>query len=190
MAANRTPAVCVVVYGNRAYDDALLELKETVVGVGCIPIALGAYIGEHSYSNAEAPVAKGRPDADDLKHAQSFGRRVRDKILSLPSIDQAQDIQVPGRHPLPPYSGRVRVSPAEVIAISDACLHCGTCAQACPASAIHPDTGVPISTALCTMCCACVRKCPVGARTLKVQKARDFAVRLSQWPQKQPEVFI
>ena len=49
--AQDTPTVCVVVYGNRAYENALLELKDTVTKSGCIPIAGAAYIGEHSFSD-------------------------------------------------------------------------------------------------------------------------------------------
>ena len=52
--AHNTPTVCIVVYGNRVYDDALLELKNIVMKCGCIPIACAAYIGEHSFSNSEA----------------------------------------------------------------------------------------------------------------------------------------
>jgi flavodoxin len=43
--AHQTPTVCVVVYGNRAYENALLELKDIVTSRGCIPIAGAAYIG-------------------------------------------------------------------------------------------------------------------------------------------------
>ena len=63
--AHNTPTVCVVVYGNRVYDDALLELKNIVMKCGCIPIACAAYIGEHSFSNSETPTAQGRPAVSD-----------------------------------------------------------------------------------------------------------------------------
>jgi NAD(P)H-dependent FMN reductase len=56
--AHNTPAVCIVVYGNRVYDDALLELKDILVKCGCIPIACAAYIGEHSFSSLETPIAR------------------------------------------------------------------------------------------------------------------------------------
>lgn len=64
--ARNTPTVCTVVYGNRAFEDALLELKDIMIGRGCIPVAGAAFIGEHSFSSAEAPVAAGRPDQNDL----------------------------------------------------------------------------------------------------------------------------
>ncbi|WP_245628589.1 flavodoxin family protein [Salidesulfovibrio brasiliensis] len=64
--ADNTPAICVVVYGNRAYENALLELKDIVQSRGCIPVAGAAFVGEHSFSSPETPTAQGRPDQNDL----------------------------------------------------------------------------------------------------------------------------
>ena len=89
---HNTPVICVVVYGNREYDDALLELKDTMLKNGCIPIACAAYIGEHSFSNTKAPIAAGRPDADDLENAKAFGKKIGGKIASIASIGEAADI--------------------------------------------------------------------------------------------------
>jgi len=58
--ARNTPTVCTVVYGNREYDDALLELKDILIKRGCIPIACAGYIGEHSFSSSQAPIAVAR----------------------------------------------------------------------------------------------------------------------------------
>lgn len=52
---NNTPAAVVVVFGNREYEDALLELKDIAAELGFRPIAGGAFIGEHSYSNETIP---------------------------------------------------------------------------------------------------------------------------------------
>lgn len=71
---NNSPAIVVVVYGNRDYEDALLELRDTAVSLGFTPLAAGAFIGEHSYSTAEMPVAAGRPDDKDLQIASQFGK--------------------------------------------------------------------------------------------------------------------
>ena len=57
MKLQNIPAVCVVVYGNRTYEDALLELKKIVLQCGGIPIAGGAFIGEHSFTMKEFPIA-------------------------------------------------------------------------------------------------------------------------------------
>jgi flavodoxin len=87
ISAQNTPAVCVVVYGNRVYEDALIELKDILTRCGCTPIAGAAYIGEHSFSTDETPTAKDRPDARDLHHAESFGRKIQEKINTVPSVD-------------------------------------------------------------------------------------------------------
>jgi len=189
--AHDTPAVCVVVYGNREYDDALLELKEAMVGVGCIPVALAAYVGEHSFSSAEIPIASGRPDAGDLKHAEAFGKQIKDTLLLLDSASQAHEIPVPGHGPFVEMDvAKVNLSPVEFIAVSDICSHCGVCAQVCPVGAIDPETSESIATKTCTYCSACVKKCPVGARIIKPERVKNIARRLSQLPRKQPVTFF
>ena len=61
------PVVLVSVYGNRDYEDALVELRDETTRLGFTPLAAGAFIGEHSYSRPGMPVAEGRPDANDLQ---------------------------------------------------------------------------------------------------------------------------
>ncbi|WP_243669660.1 hypothetical protein [Methanoculleus chikugoensis] len=102
ISARNTPAVCVVVYGNRVYEDALIELKDILSGCGCRPIAGAAYIGgEHSFSTDETPpTAKDRPDAGDLHHAESFGRMIQEKLAAIPpSADRIADLDIPGCRP-------------------------------------------------------------------------------------------
>lgn len=49
---------------------------------GFNPVAAGAFVSEHSYSTGETPIAAGRPDADDMKAAEEFGRQVGEKLAS------------------------------------------------------------------------------------------------------------
>jgi len=79
--ANNTPAVIVVMYGNREFEDALLELYNIVVEAGFKPVAGGAFIGEHSFENDSTPISKGRPDIKDLQKATEFGRTIRKKLM-------------------------------------------------------------------------------------------------------------
>ena len=97
--AHNTPAVCVVVYGNRAYDDALLELTDILTERGCRPIAGAAFIGKHSFSTAETPTAEGRPDAGDLKYAELFGQKIQETLRSVTSATQLSVPEIPGCHP-------------------------------------------------------------------------------------------
>lgn len=79
---NNTPAVIVVVYGNRAYEKSLMELDYWAIQQGFKVIAGATFIGEHSYSTEKYPVAAGRPDERDLTLAADFGKQISDKIAS------------------------------------------------------------------------------------------------------------
>lgn len=187
--ARNTPAVCVVVYGNRVYEDALIELVDILMQCGCKPIAGGAWIGEHSFSCAETPTAKDRPDAGDLHHAETFGREIREKLAAIPSADRIPEVSVPGCHP---YRGDPKLWNVDFIAVSDTCTQCGTCAEECPAGAIDPENSSLTDTGKCITCCACIRHCPAHARSMKPGLVRDASVRLHTLYQerKEPEYFV
>lgn len=187
--ADNTPTVCVVVYGNRVYDDALLELKDTVKKRGGVPIAGAAYIGEHSFSNSEAPTALGRPDDKDLLHAKEFGQKIREKMQSVTSPDQFPDMPLPGSYP---YGGVTQLWDVDFIEVSDTCTQCGACAKACPMDAVDPQNSSIIDHEKCITCCACIKKCPQNARTMKpgpVLDARHRLFKLFNTPL-EPETFL
>ena len=175
--ARNTPAVCIVVYGNRAYDDALLELKDILIKRGCIPIACAAYIGEHAYSSSETPIAEARPDASDLNHAELFGRKINEKLLSVSSVDDISDINIPGNYP---YRGDSKLWSVDFIAISSECTQCGICAEGCPVGAIDSENSNLIDKEKCITCCACIKNCPQNARTMKTGPVKDAAMQLNK----------
>lgn len=160
--ANNSPAILAVVYGNRDYDDALIELRDESLKLGFQPIAGGAFIGEHSYSTEEYPVAANRPDLDDLEQAENFGKDIIAK-LRLGSNTQKQSLlHVKGNFP---YLKIEETEPSTPSTIEDLCTQCGHCVDICPIEAIHLDDKITSQAEKCIQCCACVKECPVQARS-------------------------
>jgi len=181
------PAVLVVVYGNRAFEDALLELKDIAVGQGFMPVAAAAFIGEHSFSTGETPVARGRPDEADLMKAAAFGVDVKRK---LGTITEVPDLSVPGNKPY-----KERSSPSEGMSPETdpaTCNLCGACAQACPTGAVTVAEKVSTVKQTCTRCTACVKACPTGARAWAHPGIKKIATWLntSFGDRKEPETFL
>jgi len=182
-------AAVVVVYGNRAYGDALLELKNIAVEFGFKPVAAGAFIGEHSFSNKEFPIGAGRPDKDDISETEAFGKSILDKMQKSNNVDDMAQIDVPGNFP---YKDGVTPSKAAASTDNDACTMCETCATVCPTGAITYEDEVITDNDKCILCCACVKVCPTEARGLKVPPLLEKIKLLSEncKEPKKPELFI
>ena len=149
---NGQKAVAVVVYGNREYDDALLETKDALETNGFQVIAAAAFIAEHSIVRS---IAAGRPDAEDEVLCRQFASDVMAKA------DDAAPIQVPGNTP---YK---ELKPSAFHpAVDENCVKCGACAQQCPVDAIPRDDPSQTKTDLCINCMRCVQVCPVSSRAL------------------------
>lgn len=172
-----TPAVTIAVYGNRAYEKAVKELAGFVERRGFVPVAAGAFVGEHSYSTEKHPIAEGRPDAEDLSRAASFGRAVAAK-LSEKGIEKVDPDALPavrtGWLPMLRFvrfvlgyrrnlkKGKIR--PAAVMTDPERCTGCSVCTAVCPAGAITKGDELHTNAELCIKCCACVKSCPEQAR--------------------------
>lgn len=173
LTANQTPVVLVVVYGNRAYDDALKELYDIAKARGFIPIAGGAFIGEHSYSSSAYPIAQGRPDSIDLKKARAFGNEVSKKILRLDSVEKATLAVVPGNFPyIEPKTLNLIKEARKIVSYApetdtNLCIKCGKCNEVCPTGAVPPNEPIKTDKWQCIICHACIKSCPSGARQMK-----------------------
>ncbi|MEJ2697932.1 MAG: 4Fe-4S binding protein [Candidatus Sulfobium sp.] len=186
---NGTPAVVVVVYGNRAYEDALLELRDLALEAGFIPVAAGAFIGEHSFSSESTPIAAGRPDPEDLAKAREFGEIVREKLKTAPPPDRNHRLFVPGNFP---YKERGSLPELSPVTKESLCEKCQECASACPTAAITVADAVTTDAGLCIKCCACVKTCSTGARTMEDTRIKQAAGKLSVncAVRKEPETYI
>lgn len=155
----QTPAIAVVVYGNRHYDDALLELKITLEGNGFVVLGAAAFVAQHSMF---PEVGNARPDAADMRSIAGFSYRCKQKLKQLRDIEQAQRIQVPGNTPYKDAKA-VALKPT----IDDSCTLCGACADICPVQAITVGTKYFKDEALCFSCAACIAACPTHSQAFR-----------------------
>lgn len=196
--ANRTPVVLVVVYGNRAYDDALRELHDIAVADKFIPVAGGAFVAEHSYSSALYPIAPGRPDDIDIRKAHEFGAAVREKLQNLRSLEGLASITIPGHAPyIEPVNLNMIKKARSVVPLTPGtdtskCTQCGQCAEVCPTGAISPDDVTQTDRWQCLICFACVKGCPEGARQMSEPnfKAAIQALQQNCKDRKEPELYL
>lgn len=181
-------AVVVAVYGNRHYDDALIELRDEAERMRFKVIAAASFIGEHSYSRPDMPVAEGRPDVSDLTKARDFGRRVKAMLdgLEAGSLEKLGLLQVPGNYPYKPLGPSMKVAPVS----TDNCSGCGECVDVCPTKAITViDYTKPVTDVdLCIKCCACVKMCPCGARVFDTPFTSKLHAMCAE--RREPEVFF
>jgi ferredoxin/flavodoxin len=193
-----TPIVPIVVYGNREYDDALKELYDITVVGGFIPVAAGTFIGEHSYSTPDRPIAEARPDASDLNEAQTFGARIRKKLAPVESVHEAALSNVPGNVPyrVPKNLNMIKEArksiPFTPETDEDTCIQCGQCVETCPTEAVSLDESVTTDRWQCIICFACIKNCPTGARAMKdpnFTKAISHLFELCKG-RKEPETFL
>ena len=164
---NGALAVPVVLFGNRNFDDGLIELRDILENTGFHTVAAAAFVGEHSFSKA---LAAGRPDADDMKEALAFAGKVAEKVKGLPEGEVPAPVEVEG---VPhPYRGYYQPRDRKGVSIdirkvkslvSDACDDCKICADVCPMGSISHEN-VREYTGICIKCGACIKKCPKQAR--------------------------
>jgi len=183
-----TPAVLVAVYGNRAFEDALLELSDWSQTAGFVPIAGGAFIGEHSYHTVSTPIAGGRPDAADLATAAAFGSAVRQRLEDVIASAELVPVSLPGNRPFRALHKGASRAP---VTHADLCTLCGLCAEACPTGAITVGDAVVTRAEDCILCCACVKVCPTDARVMEHERVLQTAEWLSteHGARKEPEVY-
>lgn len=154
---NQTLAVFIVTYGNRAYEDALLELKDIFESKGFISLAGGAFVAEHS---STPELATGRPDKNDFDICKQFGSNLASQLEKLQTYNELKPFTVPGAKP---YVVKPKM-PAMAPVTSDSCNFCGICAKQCPAGAIDSNNYNQIDVQKCIRCCSCIRNCPMNAK--------------------------
>lgn len=152
---NGAKALLVAVYGNRAIDDCLLELKNILIEQGFKFSAAISAVAEHSMM---PQFAHNRPDDNDKEELKKFATQIKEKLENntLP-----ETIEVPGKEPY------VKASNMPLkIKVNNNCIKCGKCARRCPVGAIPLDKPNTTDSKKCITCMRCIEECPQKARSL------------------------
>ncbi|MEG1242281.1 MAG: EFR1 family ferrodoxin [Oscillospiraceae bacterium] len=184
MRGSQTPAVLVAVYGNREFDDALLELKNITEENGFTTVAAAAFIAEHSVMHS---VAAGRPDAEDEAKIHAFAAQAWAKLQATESAAALPALKLRGNFPYVEFGG-IPLKPHA----TKACTGCGACSINCPMGAIPAGNPRRTDKNLCISCMRCMDICPQNARRLNrlmlAAAEKSFAKKCAE--RREPEIFI
>lgn len=179
-AGNGAVSVTAAVYGNRAYEDVLVELNDALEENGFKPVASAAALAEHSMVRE---VAAGRPDEKDRKELSGFGAQI------LKKLDAAEITKpkVPGNRPYKEW----KKMPA-VPVNGDGCTGCGLCVRLCPSGAILKENPSVTDPEKCILCLRCISVCPSGAKKLPspVQEMLNQKLMPLKGIRKENELFL
>jgi NAD-dependent dihydropyrimidine dehydrogenase PreA subunit/flavodoxin len=188
---NGALAIPVVVYGNRNYDDALIELNDILELNGFKVIAAGAFIGEHSFSKV---LGKNRPDEKDMTIVKEFASKIYEKLTTE---DKFESLAVKGSNPYRAYYKPENKEgiPVDIRKVTpktnSSCNDCKLCVTVCPMGSIDFND-VSKLNGICIKCGACIKKCVNNAKYYddedylrhKYELEVDFASR------REPELFV
>lgn len=174
---NGTLAVAVSVFGNRNYDDGLMELALLLENHGFCVAAAAAAAARHAFSD---DIGAGRPDKQDEEELRVFARRAAEKIKEFSGVEKIVSgnkaacgvlaLQITGHNPVGPYYTPLRADgqpakflKAKPVTDENLCNRCGTCAQVCPMGSISREDPSVVN-GICIKCQACIRSCPAQAK--------------------------
>ncbi len=169
-------AIPVTTFGNRNFDNSLIELRDILEAGGFHTIAAAACSCEHSFSYI---LGAGRPDEADLSEIREFACRIASKLVEAENqnttaeVPELSPVEVPGvpadqdhggyYQPRDRHGVFIDIRKVKPLTDMDKCSRCGLCAEVCPMGAIDP-ADVSKVPGICIKCGACEKKCPVHAK--------------------------
>lgn len=145
-------AVLVCVYGNRAYEETLVELEDAAKQAGFRVIAAVAAVAEHSIARQ---FAAGRLDAQDAKQLSDFAQQIQAKL----SAGDSTKPSIPSNRPYKKAGGVGMVTKP-----TKGCTNYGICAAECPVQAIDKENPKKVDEKACISCMRCIFVYPHSAR--------------------------
>ena len=147
ISGNGAKCTLVCVYGNRAYEDTLVEMEDAAKECGFHVVAAISAVAEHSIM---PQYAAGRPNESDRMQLVNFAKQILEKTDAVKNI--------PGNRPYKKAGGAGLVpKPAKN------CVRCGLCVKNCPVQAIDPAS-FKADSKKCIACMRCVKECPENVR--------------------------
>ncbi|MDE5780099.1 MAG: EFR1 family ferrodoxin [Lachnospiraceae bacterium] len=179
---NHARCVIVCTYGNRAYEDTLVELNDIAEQCGFQIVAAISAIAEHSIMHQ---YATGRPDSKDRGELDRFAKKILGKISSE-NFD-ASLLQIPGNRPYKKAGGAGLVPKAD-----GNCISCGLCAEKCPSQAINKENPKTADSKKCISCMRCISQCPKSARKVNgiMVSIASLVIKKACSERKENELFI
>lgn len=174
---NGAKCAIAAVYGNRAFEDALVEMQDLAEGCGFNVCAAATAIAEHSIVRS---VAKGRPDEEDKGVLAAFGSKILEKLKEGTPAGA-----LPGNRPYKPGPSGPNLPDA-----GKNCVRCCTCQASCPAGAIEGD--MKSNPAKCIGCMRCIAVCPFKVRKLPTETVERISGYLAKAcpGRAEPELFL
>lgn len=172
-------AILLTAFGNRAYDDTLLELQDTLEQAGFRCQCAVAAVTQHSVM---PQYGKGRPDSADLEELAEFAQICKNVM------EQTEDtVAVPGHSPYREYL-TIPIKPKA----GRKCTGCGLCMTKCPVQAIPAANVKETDKNKCISCMQCVAICPHNARHVSKLMQTMAAVKMKKAcdGRKKNEIFL
>ncbi len=181
--ANNTPCVAVVTYGNREYEDSLLELKDMCTNSGFKVFAGAAFIAQHSVNIG---VGANRPDGKDEAIQINFGRQIEEKLKKIINIDDVE-VSVKGNYPYR-YVAETPIAPT----LKEGFEETGFNGYLCPVRAIDPKDNKRVDNFRCILCQKCINESKNNALEITIPKYQETLKMLKAITieRKEPEIFI